>query len=199
MPKQILVIHGGDAFEKYEDYLNYLKQREVTLDRVKSKDWKRNLGEVLGPEYEVLLPQMPNAQNARYLEWKIWFEKLIPLLNDSVIFVGHSLGGIFLAKYFSENEYPKQVLATYLVAAPYNTENDHPLVDFVISDNLLDFEKQSGEIFIYHSKDDVVVPFSNFSSYQKALPKAHTRIFENKQHFNQAEFPEIVHDIKSIT
>jgi uncharacterized protein len=198
MAKQILVIHGGDAFEKYEDYLNYLKQKEASLDRIKFRDWKRNLGDVLGSEYEVLSPQMPNAQNARYLEWKIWFEKLTPLLNDAVILVGHSLGGIFLAKYLSENQYPKKVTATYLVAAPYNTENDHPLVDFIISDNLSNFQNQSGKVFIYHSQDDVVVPFSNLVSYQKALPRAHVRIFQNKQHFNQAEFPEIIKDIKSL-
>ena len=44
--------------------------------------------------------------NARYEEWKIWFERMIPFLNDNVILVGHSLGGIFFVKYLSENLLP---------------------------------------------------------------------------------------------
>lgn len=125
--KQLLVIHGGDAFETYDDYLKYLKTREISLERLKSNGWKKNLSDILGEEYDVLLPQMPNSQNARYLEWKIWFERLIPLLNETVVLVGHSLGGIFLAKYLSENDFPKQVKATFLIAAPYNTATQHPL------------------------------------------------------------------------
>ncbi len=198
MPKQILIIHGGDAFEKYEEYLSYLKNKQITLEKLITKDWKRNLSEVLGSEYQVMSPLMPNSQNARYAEWKIWFKKLIMLLDDGAVLIGHSLGGIFLAKYLSENEYPKKIRATLLVAAPYNTENEHPLVDFIISSDLSGLARQGGEIFIYQSKDDKVVPYSNALGYQKALPEAHVRIFEDRQHFNQSEFPEIVSDIKSL-
>ena len=141
---------------------------------------------------------MPNATNARYAEWKIWFDKIVPLLDEEVIFIGHSLGGIFLAKYFSENDYPKKVKATMLVAPPFNTPTEHPLVDFNIETNLGKFEEQGGKIFLYHSKDDEVVPFSNCERYQKELPEAQYNIFEDRQHFNQNEFPEIVEDIRSL-
>ena len=67
-----------------------------------------NLDKVLGGGYEVLIPQMPNSQNARYSEWKILFEKIISILDDEIILIGHSLGGIFLVKYFSENDYAKK-------------------------------------------------------------------------------------------
>ena len=152
MKKQIVVIHGGDAFDTYGEYLSYLKNKEVSLERIQFKDWKRNLSDDLGVEAQVLTPQMPNSQNARYLEWKIWFEKIISLLGENVIFVGHSLGGIFLAKYLSENNYQKIIKAVFLVAAPYNTETDHPLVDFNIENDLSSFARQGGKIFLYHSK-----------------------------------------------
>lgn len=196
--QQIIVIHGGNAFEKYEEYLDYLRNKETTIEKMRFKDWKANLGTVLGDEYDVLNPQMPNASNARYAEWKIWFEKLILLFDEDIIFIGHSLGGVFLAKYLSENDYPKKIKATFLVAAPFNTDEEHPLVDFVISNNLERFAKQGGKIFIYQSRDDEVVPFSNSDSYKKALPEAILKVFEDRQHFNQKEFPEIVETIKSI-
>ena len=97
MKKQVVVIHGGTAFEKYDDYLNYLRAKEVTLEGLVSKGWKMRLGDDLGSGYQVISPQMPNAQNARYAEWKIWFEKIIPLLNETVILVLFSGNSIILA------------------------------------------------------------------------------------------------------
>ncbi len=199
MNPQILVIHGGNAFEKYDEYLAYLRERDFSLDRFRAKDWKTTLRDVLGEDYDVLNPLMPNSQNARYAEWKIWFERIVLLLDEEVILIGHSLGGIFLTKYLSENDFPKKVKATLLVAAPFNTENEHPLVDFVISRDLKRFERQGGKIILYHSTDDQVVPFSNSESYKKLLPKAELEVFENRGHFNQSEFPELVKDIKRLS
>jgi len=161
MKQQILTIHGGSASETYEEYLEELRTREVFLDRMRGGGWKENLQKVLGEEYDVLLPKMPNATNARYAEWKIWFEKIIPLLDNEIIFIGHSLGAIFLVKYLAENNCPKKIKATMLVAPPYNTPEIHSLVDFNIETDLGKFAEQGGKIFIYHSKDDEIVPFSN--------------------------------------
>lgn len=198
MKKQILVIHGGNAFETQEQYLQHLKAKEITLNRLRAKGWKDKLGEVLGQGYDVLTPHMPNNQNARYAEWKIWFEKIIPLLDEEVILIGHSLGGIFLAKYLSENNYPKRIKATFLVAAPFNTPTEHPLVDFILTTKLENFSKQGGKIFLYQSQDDHDVRFSNFQKYQQALPLAKTRIFEDKGHFNLEKFEEIIDDIRAL-
>src|SRR4026208_1089333 len=102
MKKQVVVIHGGDAFETHSEYIAFLK--EYVVDSLKfftDTRWKARLQTDLEEEYEVISPKMPNAFNARYEEWKIWFEKLIPLLDNEVILVGHSLGGIFIAKYLS--------------------------------------------------------------------------------------------------
>ena len=198
MKQQIFSIHGGNAFETYEEYLGDLKQQEVSIERTRSMDWKGNLQKTLGDSYEVILPRMPNSQNARYAEWKIWFEKFVPQLEENVIFIGHSLGGIFLAKYLSEEKYPKKIKATLLVAAPYNAPDNHPYVDFNILTDLSGLESQAGRIILYHSKDDESVPFTNFERYQRELPSAQTRIFEDRKHFNDAMFPEIIGDIIAL-
>lgn len=198
MKQQVFAIHGGNAFETYGEYLANLEQQEVTIERTRSMDWKGNLQKILGDSYEVILPRMPNSQNARYSEWKIWFEKFVPQLEEGVIFIGHSLGGIFLAKYLSEEEYPENIKATLLVATPYNAPNDHPCVDFNILTDLSGLERQGGEIILYHSKDDRMVPFSNFERYQRELPSAKTRIFESRNHFNDATFPELIADVQAL-
>lgn len=199
MKKQIVAIHGGDTFEKYEDYISDLKNKTITLEKLRAKDWKANLQNNLGEDYEVVLPRMPNPNNAKYAEWKILFDKIVLLLNDEVIFIGHSLGGIFLAKYLSEESCQKKTKAAFLVAAPYNTGSEWGRnTDFVLPQNLNEFSHQVPNIFIYHSKDDPVVPFSDCLEYQKALPKAKVKVFENRQHFNQESLPEVVEDIKNL-
>jgi predicted alpha/beta hydrolase family esterase len=198
MKQQVFVIHGGNAFDKYEDYFEYLKEKEISIERTRFIDWKGNLQKNLGDSYDVILPRMPNSQNARYVEWEIVFDKFVSQLDENIIFIGHSLGGIFLAKYLSEKVYPKSIKAVFLVAAPYNTPNDHPCVDFNLLTDLSGLEKQVDKVFIYHSQDDQIVPFSNFIRYQKEIPKATSRIFTDKQHFNQEDFPELISDIQNL-
>jgi hypothetical protein len=115
-----------------------------------------------------------------------------------VIFLGHSLGGIFLVKYLSGETYPKKIRATMLVAAPYNTPTDWPYADFNIVTPLTKFATQGGKIFLYQSEDDVDVPFSNFERYRAELPTATARTFTDRGHFLQEEFPELVDDIRSL-
>jgi predicted alpha/beta hydrolase family esterase len=198
MKKQIVVIGGGDTFETYEQYLDWLKDFKIDIERYKTgvDDWKPWLRLVLGEEYEVILPQMPNKFNARYDEWKLWFEKFIPHLYDGVILIGHSLGGSFLAKYLSENVFPKKIKAVMLVSAVYDKDSDgYSLLSFAPSATL-DFQTEN--IFLYHSKDDPTVPFSALEQFHKALPNAKVLVFEDRKHLNQPEFPELVEDIKNL-
>jgi predicted alpha/beta hydrolase family esterase len=122
----------------------------------------------------------------------------MPLLNDGVICVGHSLGGITLAKYFSEAPCAIKIKAVFLVAAPFNTATQHPLVDFNILNNLALLAEQIPRIFLYHSQDDQVVPFYNMLGYQVLLPHAAPRVFTDRQHFTGSELPEIVADIQAL-
>jgi predicted alpha/beta hydrolase family esterase len=201
MKKQVFVVHGGDTFATYDEYLSFLKNWQIDFERYREgkSDWKRNIASALGADYEVIFPEMPNKRNAKYIEWKIWFEKFIPHLDPQIILVGHSLGGTFLAKYLSENTLPKFISATFLVAACYDDkDSDYSLADFALPENLANFEKQSAKIFLYHSNDDFVVPFADLGKYQKVLPKATSRIFADRGHFNQETFPELIGDILTI-
>lgn len=199
MKQQIFVIHGGTAFNTYDEYISYLQEKEVSLEKLIGRDWKMNLQDTLGEEYEVYLPKMPNAQNAVYKEWCLWFEKFLPLLDDGVILVGHSLGAVFLAKYLSEHIVTKKIKATLLVAPPFGRDLGEPLPQFSITAPLAGLEQQGGKVVIYHSKDDQVVDFSELSQYQKQLASLETRVFEDRGHFNMEEFSEIVADIRSIS
>lgn len=200
MKKQIIFIDGGETFDSYEDYLGYLRGCEFDPEKVRGKRWKDSLAERLGEDFEVIAPTMPCKFNAKYKEWKIWFDRVVPFLRDGVILIGHSLGGIFLAKYLSENDFPKKISATYLIAAPYDAEDsEYSLADFTLPKSLEKLRQQGGKIFIFHSEDDPVVPFLDSGKYLRALPEAEKMIFKDKGHFLQEEFPELVESVTKMT
>jgi predicted alpha/beta hydrolase family esterase len=198
--KQVVVIHGGEAFNSYKDYLSFLNKETVDLEDLSRKNWKHSLQDKLGRSFEVIQPRMPNSLNAKYKEWKIWFEKFIPYIKPNVLLIGHSLGGIFLAKYLSENIFPKKIRAVFLIAAPYNIGKEYPIGDFKHKTDFKKFSNQVKEIYLYHSKNDTVVPFQDLEKYKKLLPNAQAIVFKNKGHFSTdiKEFPELIKKIKSI-
>lgn len=145
------------------------------------------------------MPDMPNDFNSKYREWKIWFQKFIPHLDSKIVLIGHSLGGVFLAKYLSENKFSKRIIATFLVAAPFDDKNsEYQLAGFTLPESLKKFENQSRKIFLYHSKNDPIVPFKDFEKYKDALKSAELRVFKNRGHFNQENFPELVKDVRKL-
>jgi predicted alpha/beta hydrolase family esterase len=199
--QQVLIISGGTSFDNYDDYISYLKKdSQVSLDGMRTREtWKKGMVVSLGEDFEVFLPGMPNRMNARYSEWEIWFERIINLLDNNLILIGHSLGGIFLAKYFSENKINKKIKALILIAAPFGEViGEESLTDFKLPGSLSNLSKQCKNIYLIQSKDDVVVPFSHVEAYKKELPKAKLFVFEDKSHFNQETFPELIKLIKEI-
>ena len=202
MKQQIVFIHGGDAHASYEEYIAELKNTELDIDSLRSetKGWKDSLQKNLDVGFDVLFPEMPSWMNAKYVEWKIWFEKIPPFLSGPVILIGHSLGAIFLAKYLAENTLPNKIKAVFLLSGPYRTATSkEQLADFVLPDTLTKIQEQCDTIFIYQSKDDPLVDFIDAENYAKALPKARLVVFEDRGHFLQQEFPEIVEQIISLT
>ncbi len=203
MLPQIVIIHGGHVFSKREDTISYLKNKQVTANDFKpAKSWRENLANNFGKDFELFYPKMPNGQDAKYEEWKTWFEKLIPFLHDDVILVGHSLGGLLLIKYLSENEFPKKIRALFTVATPYTGRNMKHSREmggtFTPGNDLSGVTRQVNKLFMYHSKEDPVVPFADFEMYQTKLSGATARVFENRGHFNMETLPEIVEDIKEL-
>jgi predicted alpha/beta hydrolase family esterase len=199
MTKQIILIRGGETYDTYNEYITGLKNMVIDFDRLTEKGWKETLEEKLGSDVKVIMPKMPNSLNAKYLEWRIFFDKIVPFLNDEVIFIGNSLGAIFIPKYLSENILPKKILGIFLVGAPYDkADSKYSLADFILPKSLDQMSKQCQSIFFYYSSDDPVIPRLDMEKYRRVLPQAHYTLLDGRGHFSVPEFPEIVKDINSI-
>lgn len=195
---QILYIHGGMTFKNKKDYLKYLKNRSISIK--KRARWSEEyLDKELAKKFEIIRPRMPQQENSQYEEWKIHFERYFPFLRSNVVLIGGSLGGIFLAKYLSENKFPKKILATYLVCPPYdNTCFTEDLVGgFELKSDLSLIEKNSKNLTLLFSADDDDVPVAHAEKYRNKLKNAKIIIYKSKNgHFKISKFPEIVKMIK---
>ncbi len=197
---QIFVIHGGMTFKNKRDYIDWLKNRTISME--KRERWSDGyLEKNLGKEFDIIRPRMPLQDNAKYVDWKIFFERHFPYFRNNIILIGSSLGGIFLAKYLSENKFPKRIRATFMICPPYdNTVEGEDLVGgFKLGRDLSLIEKNSKKTYLMFSRDDSSVPVAHAEKYRKKLKCSEIIIYESKNgHFKISEFPEIVKIIKSI-
>ena len=143
---------------------------------------------------------MPCAECASYEDWKLHLERHLPLLRRNIILIGSSLGGIFLARYLSENKFPKKILAAYLVCPPFDNSlpGEEICCGFRLPRDLALLEKNCRRLTLLFSKDDTTVPPAHAEKYARRLKKAEIVVYESKNgHFKVPEFPEIVAMIRA--
>lgn len=196
--QQILYIHGGATHKTTRAYLHFLKTRPIKIE--KKIAWNDTyLDRTLGQKFQIIRPRMPLADNAKYRDWLIHFKRFFPKLKNNIILIGQSLGGVFLAKYLSENHFPKKILSVYLVCPPYDdTLPTETLAGgFKLKSDLSLLQKNIQRLYLLFSRNDDVVPVTHAIKYAKKLPKARIVIYKNiKGHFQVARFPQIVSLIK---
>jgi len=206
MKKQVLYIHGGESFWKHGDFIERL--RTVDLWHLPTQDdlggykkWTSTLAEDLGEAYEVILPPMPNKQNAKFAEWSIWFERHFEYLQDGAILIGCSLGAMFLAKYLSQNDVPFRPGAVFLLAGAYKLPgfDETDCGDFLIAPEAVrPVVGKIDKLIIMHSQDDHVAPYEHGVALSKAIPEAEFVMFTDKNHFLIPVFPELLDHIHTL-
>lgn len=204
--QQVVVVGGGETFDTREEYLEWLKTQmrfEPFKYATRKKNWKENLESDLngwfGKKYEVAYLSMPNKLNAKYEEWKIYFERIVPHLRKDYILVGHSLGGQFITKYLGEYDGPVPKAVLY-VSSPIVFCWEPGFADFGI--DLGAYKHHGFEVHVFHSTDDVIVPIENSlaDGLRKYNKKTKFHIFEDRGHFIYDEhFPELVRVIKGLS
>jgi predicted alpha/beta hydrolase family esterase len=109
-----------------------------------------------------------------------------------------SLWWLFLVKYLSENNFPKNISELHLVAPLFNDEwlvNEY-VWDFALDINKVsDIEKKANKVSLYFSEDDPVLPFKQHKYYKELLKNSKFFIFQDRWHFSQPAFPELLENI----
>jgi predicted alpha/beta hydrolase family esterase len=221
---QIIIVDGGNSFQNDLDALKWLIECDWDVME-KRPSWKKWLAEGLSDHFETIRIEMPNTMNAKYGEWKVWFEKYFSHIHGAehhasakttleriaekkehekevkkLVLVGHSLGAIFLMKYLSESGFPRGVDALHLVSPVLDNQglNDGESVgSFAFSHaGLPHLHKAIPHIHIWGSTDDRIVPYDHAVRYHIATIGSVLHTFHDRGHFiNQAHFVELFEEI----
>lgn len=155
-----------------------------------------SLQKELGPAYHVRYPGMP-LEDEGYLAWKAQIAAELASLEDEVILVGHSVGGSILLKFLTEEQVAIPIAGLFLIATPYfGGDEDWNYEELTLPGDFP--EKLSGipHIFLYHSRDDEIVPFAHLALYAAKLPQATVREFDGRGHQFGNDLAEIARDIR---
>lgn len=180
MHRQILFIHGGGQGSYEED-----------------KKLVVHLQERLGSSYNIRYPQMPNAEAPEYQLWRAQIAEELAMLDDGVMLVGHSLGGSVLLKYLSEEQITKSIAGLFLLAPPYwGGDEDWQVAEYMLQEDFATRLTSIPYTFLYHSRDDVWVPFAHLALYAEKLPHATIREFADRGHQFKDDLSEVAEDVK---
>ena len=176
--RQVLFIHGG-GWEAYEADGNLV----------------RSLRGSLGTEFEVRYPEMPDGAAPEYRAWSDRISRELSALNGKVILVGHSLGGSILLKHISEQRVEKLIAGVFLIATPYWGTLDWKVAEFELREDFPAALPEDVPIFLYHSRDDEVVPFAHLALYAGRLPRSTVREFDGRGHQFGDDLAEVAEDM----
>lgn len=170
MKKQVLFIQGGGegAYEADENLAAALQH-------------------ALGAEYNVVYPHMPDEADPQYESWAAQISKERAALGDNAIIVGHSVGGAVLLRHLSEARIDKPIAGIFIIAAPYwgaeEWQADLPA---------------RLPVFLYHSRDDTVVPFAHLAQFAEKFPQATVRNLNGRGHQFNDDLSEVAADVKAL-
>ncbi len=196
--QQVIFIHWWESKENYKDFSDYLNKLKYDPYKEKAKKWKNSFALDLWEDFFLLVPEMPNKDFADYNERKIMFEKTLQYLENNIILVWHSMWWTFLTKYLDENNFPVKIKKIIIISWAFKDSPEEVIWNFNFDKKLLNLKKYEKDIIFYQSKDDFVVPFSDLEDYRKILPNSEYNIFEDRWHFIDETFLELIEKIKSL-
>lgn len=156
----------------------------------------RNLQLHLGDSFQVLMPEMPDADNPGAAAWRDEIIRQLNALKNPVL-VGHSLGGSVLLKLLSEETPPVSIRSLHLLAAPFWSAPDWNVKEYELASGFAENLPPELSIFLYHNEDDEIVPVSHLKRHDDQLPYAITRKFKRGGHQFRYHLSAVARDIKN--
>ena len=180
MKKQVLFIQGAGEGAYGED-----------------EKLAASLRDLLGSEYHVRYPKMPEEEDQGYEAWKARISQELAAFN-AVILVGHSVGTSMLLKYLSEENVENSILGIFLIAAPYWGAGGWQMDEFKLDEDRASKLLEAIPVFFYHSREDDIVPFEHLAMHVEKFPQATIRKFEGRGHQFNNDLSEIAADIRRL-
>src|SRR3712207_368247 len=111
--------------------------------------------------------------------------------------LGHSVGAHVLLKYLSEEEVEKPVAGLFLVAAPYVGPGGWEVEEGALREDFASKLPEGLPVFLYHGREDEVVPLGHLALFEAKLPRATVRGFDGLGHQFDDDLSEVAGDIEA--
>lgn len=180
MPKHILFLHGAGEGAHKED--------SAIVAGLRQK---------LGPDYAINYPKLPETDDS-YEAWRSAIQKEIAALREPTIIVAHSVGGSTLLKYLSQNK-PAHIAGSFLMAVPlWGGKGWHydGYKELELPGNIATMLKDV-PIYMYHCRDDMVVPFEHLMLFKNVLPGATQQAIDVGGHQFSNSLNAVTQDLKA--
>lgn len=159
----------------------------------------RSLEKGLGAGYRVLYPKMPNESDPNYPAWKQRMGEELRKLGDGTIVVAHSIGASILLKMLAEDELDHALRGVFIVAAPFlHAREGWQWKEAELPANAAKKLPPSLPMFLYHGREDEVVPFSHFTLHARTFPQAVARALDGRNHQMNDDLSEVARDIRGL-
>ena len=155
-----------------------------------------SLQKALGHGYRVQYPRMPDEDDPQYHAWKTAIEASLAKIRGPIALVGHSLGAFMLVKLLAETRLPTDLIGLFLIATPFVSATEGWQFPDMAPPKSFAKKLNSARIFLYHSRDDEVVPFEHLALYRTKLPRATMHVFEGRGHQFRNDLTEVADDIR---
>jgi len=119
-------------------------------------------------------------------------------LDDGAVLVGHSLGASILLKHVSEGKAQRPIAGIFLVATPYWGAEDWEVDEYALQRDFASRLPEGLPVFLYHGREDEVVPFEHLALYAQGLPRATVREFDGRGHQFDEDLSEVPLDIQEL-
>jgi uncharacterized protein len=179
MANQVLFVHGGGggAFEDDSKLVTSLRSK-------------------LGAEYVVRYPKMPNEEDPDYEVWKDAIAGELAAMGTGAILIGHSIGASVAIRAVVDGSIEPSLAGVFLLATPF--WHDHEVwhwKEVELPKNAAERIPDGMPVFLYHGRQDEVVPFSHVEMYAQALPQATVRRLDGRNHQLNDDLTEVAQDI----
>ena len=180
---KILVIHGaGEGSYEYDEPLaNFVRGQ-------------------LDDPMQLAYPKFEGLERGDWSQIQQELTAALSNLADDGQIIGHSLGGAAILKLLSEQNHPRRINGLFLVAIPYICKDgEWAMEDLSVDNDFADHLPDCGDIRLYHSRDDDIVPFNHVHLYAEKLKQATVTVVDGHGHqFASKPFLELAKDLKQL-
>lgn len=160
-----------------------------------------SLRENLGARFEVRYPRMPNEDEASCDPWRRQIDHELSSLAGRVIVAGHSVGASVVMKWLSERRGKQSLAGVFLLACPFwggEGWRYDGYEELALRPGFADMLPAGMPIYLYHCRDDEIVPFAHLDLWARALPQAVVRVYGEGGHQFEDDLSAVAQDIRSL-